>query len=141
MQHTDELRALRLLHGAPCMGCIMFILVLIYLDRTNGPSGDREPGVLVVAGLSSLLLIPVSFMVFRGRIGQLQQGSAEPFNALRAALIIHWALIEAAFFFNAVVFLVSGSWFVLGASALALAVLASRAPTEARIIDWISGQG
>lgn len=141
MLQTDELRSLRVLHGALCMGCILFLAVLIYLKSTNGTIGDTDLELLVLPGIGSLALLPVSFLLFRKQIAQLQVPTTQPFNALRAALIVHWALIEGACLFNAAIFLATGSWIAFGAAVLALVVLASRAPTETRTVQWLTGDG
>lgn len=94
-----------------------------------------------MAVLTSLILMPIPHILLSEKVGILQRGSVEASNTLRAALIIHWVLIEAAFLSNAVVFLITGSWSVFGASVLAMAVLASHPPTGPGSMNWISGGG
>lgn len=138
MQHTNEQRSLQILHGALCMGCVLFLAVLLYLNSTNGPAVKDDLRVLEYVGLASLMLVPLSFVLFHKRLAHLRTAAA-PFSTLRAALIVHWALIEGTCFFNAVVFLVTGSWVAFGAAVLALVILASRAPTQSRVVAWLTG--
>lgn len=139
MAQPDDQRSLKVLHGALCVGCLMFLLVLIYLDRMNGPTGNADLKILAVPGLATLILIPLSFFIFRKRIQQPRSAVAiSPIAELRAALIIHWALIGSACFANAVLFLLTGSWIAYAAAWIALVILISRAPTERRIDTWIT---
>jgi hypothetical protein len=128
-------RSLRTQHFALCMGCALFLIVAWYL----GPLGPAVPEVLGWAGIAALLLVGLAFLLFRKGVARIPLASGDGLAELRAALILHWALIESVCFFNAVIFLLNGAWMGLGAALFALLVLILRVPTDARIDAWLTG--
>lgn len=140
MPTEEDRRSLKVLHGALCMGCALFLLVLVFLGNMNSPALDPAPALLTPIGLASLLFIGLSFLMFSTRITRMHTTfTHDPFTRLRADLILHWAMIEASCFANAVIFLLNGSWLVCGAALFALAVLAVRRPTDSRVDGWLTG--
>lgn len=136
----EDRHTLKALHRALCMGCVLFLLVLAFLNHTNGAEMNPAPTFLVPFGLSSLLLLVPAFVLFNQRLARMRaEVPNEPFATLRAALIIHWALIEVSCFVTGVVFLLTGSWLVFCAALFAVATLAARAPTATRVAFWLTG--
>ncbi len=138
MLREEDRRALKVLHGALCIGCVSFLLVLVFLNNSNGAALDPAPTILVPLGLGSLLLIVPSFLLFHRRMERMRS-MPEPIAALRASLIMHWALIESTCFVNAVMFLLTGSWLAFGAAVFAVGVLVLRMPTDPRVDTWLTG--
>jgi hypothetical protein len=140
-QHSDR-HSLRILHLALCAGCAFFLLVIVWVDSQQGPQGDTELSrPMSVMGYAALGLVPIALLLFRKRVARIPGTiTADPLHDLRAALILHWALIEAACFFNGIVFMLSGSWAAYTCACIVLAVLLTRMPTDRRIDHWLMGQ-
>lgn len=139
-----DLRALRILHFSLVAGSIAFLAVFI-LARTQPDAEDLPDleAIFQLVGALSMTGIGVAFMMFK-RL--LQQGSAstistDRFAAVRAALIVHWALIEGICMLNGIFYFLSGSLLNLGIAIAAMVVLIARAPTRNRLDKWMLGIG
>ena len=60
---------------------------------------------------------------------------------MRAALIVHWALIEGICMLNGIFYFLSGSLLNLGIAIAAMVVLIAREPTRNRLDKWMLGIG
>ncbi len=137
-------RSLTVLHMALCMGCALFLGVTAYLWSDGAVpmmKGEAMPA-LSILGMVSAAVIPVLAMVlFRQKIRSLPVGApfAEQASAVRAATIMHWALIEGALFFNVVVFMLQADTLHWGIGVALLMLLVLRAPSERRMQGWLNG--
>jgi hypothetical protein len=147
MQPSDPTamrRDLTALHLALCLGCAAFMGVTIYLWSTGMVplSGEEAvPELSVLALVAGVLLPALAMLLFRQRIRALPLGA--PFGELatgvRAACILHWALIEGALFFDLIVFMLQADTLHLGVSLALLALLVLRAPSERKLQRWLTG--
>lgn len=139
-----NLRALRILHFSLVAGSIAFLAVFTLARRE--PDAEDLPDLeatFQLVGALSMAGVGVAFMMFK-RL--LQQGSAstismDRFAAVRAALIVHWALIEGICMLNGIFHFLSGSLLNLGIAIAAMVVLIARAPTRNRLDKWMLGIG
>ncbi len=146
MTTTDPIefrRSLTILHGALCLGCAMFMGVLAFLwSEGTIPMGQGEIAFLPNVGLAAAVVLPtLAIVLFRQRIRALPLGAPFPelSNGVRAACILHWALIESALFFNLVIFMLSAMLPAAGLALVLLLLLILRAPSEKRIQRWLTG--
>ncbi|MCC7502424.1 MAG: hypothetical protein IT229_07830 [Flavobacteriales bacterium] len=146
MTPTDPIefrRSLTILHGALCLGCAMFMGVVTFLwSEGTVPMGQGDLSVLSNVGLAAAVLLPtLAIVLFRQRIRALPLGAPFPelSNGVRAACILHWALIESALFFNLVIFMLSAMLPAAGLALVLLLLLILRAPSEKRIQRWLTG--
>lgn len=97
--------------------------------------------VLLLVGGASLLLIPVSFAVFARmlRSGPFHIALPGDLARLRAALIMHWAMIEMPCMLNVVLLLITNSAIHTALATASLAVLALRGPSLSRLLRWSMG--
>lgn len=140
MDPFAEQRSLRILHLSMLAGCALFLGVshVVPLENTLGA---ELSGTLLIVGAASLVMIPVAFAVFRAllRQGPFDLHHPESLGRLRAALIMHWALIEVPCFLNLVLRMLTDSPVHAGLAVAAMAVLAFRAPTPSRLAHWAAG--
>lgn len=146
MTPTDPIefrRSLTILHGALCLGCAMFMGVVAFLwSEGTVPMGQGGLAVLSNVGLAAAVVLPtLAIVLFRQRIRALPLGTPFPelSNGVRAACILHWALIESALFFNLVIFMLSAMLPAAGLALVLLLLLILRAPSEKRIQRWLTG--
>ncbi len=146
MTPTDPIefrRSLTILHGALCLGCAMFMGVVAFLwSEGTVPMGQGGLAVLSSVGLAAAVVLPtLAIVLFRQRIRALPLGTPFPelSNGVRAACILHWALIESALFFNLVIFMLSAMLPAAGLALVLLLLLILRAPSEKRIQRWLTG--
>jgi hypothetical protein len=140
----DLRRQLALLHLALCLGCAAFMGVTAFLWSTGTvPLSERDaPTGLSTAALTVAVGLPLLAMVlFRQRIRNASPGGAPQAQDMhvRAACVLHWALIEAALFFNLVVFMLHADTMHWGIAAALLCLMVLRAPTERRMQRWTTG--
>lgn len=140
MVSQADLKSLRILHGALVLGCAFAFIVPVFLLPSTHPSLPVFSGTYEIPGAIALVLLPVSFALFNRSIRSVpaQMGRAQH-DALKAALIMHWAVIEAAALINAVFCLLEGGMANYFAGAIAVVVLALRAPTRKRTDQWCMG--
>jgi hypothetical protein len=137
-------RSLTILHLALCVGCALFLVVTAYLWSDGAVpmmQGEAIPA-LSILGLVSAAAVPVLAMVlFRQRIRSLPVGASfdQLASGVRAAAIMHWALIEGALFFNVVVFMLQADTLHWGIGVALLMLLVLRAPSERRMQRWLNG--
>ena len=140
MTTGEELRQLRIIHLSLCIGCLLLLVVLGFLSvQGQVPSAPEWAPALHLLGPVSLGLLVVSFALFRKKFILLGT-TPSPAGDLRAALILHWALIELPCLLNALIFHLTGSLAALGCAGLALMVLVLRHPSPARVQRWSTGQ-
>ncbi len=140
MINDTDLRGLRVLHAALVIGCVLALVVAGVASPAPHVDGPWFSGQFEVIGAGALALIPVSFVLFnRSLVGvRANTGKAQQ-DALRAALIVHWALIEAPALINAGLCFVEVSKGNLLAGGVAVAVLVSRMPSRSRVDGWCLG--
>lgn len=137
MDQESERRSLTIIHLALVMGCIMFFGVA----WSMGPLDNTAPelaDVFSIVGTAALMLVPVSFAVLRRKLREGHAYFHDPSGRarLRAALILHYALIEVPCMLNIVLLLMTGGMLHAWLALACLAVLALRAPTSTRIQAW-----
>ncbi|MBK8615127.1 MAG: hypothetical protein IPN85_17080 [Flavobacteriales bacterium] len=145
MTTTDPIefrRSLTILHGALCLGCAVFMGALAFLwSEGTIPMGQGELAFLPNVGLAAAVVLPtLAILLFRQRIRALPWAPfPELSTGVRAACILHWALIESALFFNLVIFMLSAMLPAAGLALVLLLLLILRAPSEKRIQRWLTG--
>ncbi|MBL0035146.1 MAG: hypothetical protein IPP26_05110 [Flavobacteriales bacterium] len=146
MTTTDPIefrRSLTILHGALCLGCAVFMGALAFLwSEGTIPMGQGELAFLPNVGLAAAVVLPtLAILLFRQRIRALPVGApfSELATGIRAACILHWALIEGALFVNLVVFMLTAMLPAAGLAVVLLLLLILRAPSEKRIQRWLTG--
>lgn len=146
MTTTDPLefrRSLTILHGALCLGCAMFMGVVVFLwSEGTVPMAEGELELLPNVGLAAALVLPtLAIVLFRQRVRALPLGAPFPelSNGVRAACILHWALIESALLLNLVIFMLTAKLPAGGLAVVLLLLLFLRAPSEKRIQRWLTG--
>lgn len=142
MMPEQYLRSLRFLHLALVAGCALFMAVALAMGPEDGGEGGRED-MFGILGLASLGMLPASFLLFRVRLRKAAQvlAMSEGMDALRSALVMHWALIEMPCMLNLVLLLLTGSMLHVTLALACLMMLILRAPTASRCEQWISGMG
>lgn len=137
MDAHSELRSLRLVHLALSAGCLFFLVVAHLMGPLEGTEQELKELPRLV-GFASLALVPAAFAVFHHQIrkGPFDLQRMEHFGQLRAALIVHWALLEMPCILNTVLLLLTGALEHAMLAAGCLAVLALRAPTASRLLRW-----
>lgn len=144
MTTDTDLRALRILHFSLVAGSIAFLAVFTLArrqpDATDLPDLEH---VFQLAGALAMTGVVVAFITFKRLLQQasIRNVSTDRFAAVRAALIVHWALIEGICMLNGIFYFLSGSLLNLGLAIAALVVLISRAPTRERLEKWMLGIG
>lgn len=106
------------------------------LSERDAPTGLSTAALTVAVGLPLLAMV-----LFRQRIRNASPGGAPQAQDMhvRAACVLHWALIEAALFFNLVVFMLHADTMHWGIAAALLCLMVLRAPTERRMQRWTTG--
>ena len=140
MINDTDLKALRILHAGLVIGCVLALVAAGF--ASPAPYVDRPwfSGPFELPGAAALALIPVSLFLFNRSLAGVRAGTGTAqHGALRSALIVHWALIEAAALMNAALCFVELGQGNLLAGGIAVAVLISRRPTRARVEHWCMG--
>jgi len=140
MDPHSEQRSLAIIHIALVMGCLMFLVVAWNLGPLDAT--DRElSDIFLVLGAAALGLVPISFLVFRLKLreGPFMLEEPKGFGKLRAALIVHYALIEVPCMLNIVLLLITGSMVHAWLALACMAILVLRAPTAAMVQAWATG--
>ncbi|MBL7962728.1 MAG: hypothetical protein JNM31_02685 [Flavobacteriales bacterium] len=137
-----DVRSLRILHLALCAGCALFLAVLQVL-RFQGvlPMAAGELEVLGFAAPLLLMGAPLVIWNFSRMVPRIPTHAAGTPRtlALRTALVLQWAALEAIVIFNAMAYLLTARWSTYLAAVAALAILVWRAPKEAKVELWLNG--
>ena len=135
-----DLKSLRVLHGALVLGCAFAFIVPAFVLPVTHPGLPLFTGTYEMPGVVALALLPLAFVLFNRSIADVRTktGKAQH-EALRAALIMHWAVIEAAALINAAFCFLEGGTANYFAGAIAVVALAIRAPTRTRVDQWCIG--
>ncbi|WKZ65416.1 MAG: hypothetical protein QY325_11655 [Flavobacteriales bacterium] len=141
MLPEQEVRSLRILHMALITGCALFLAVASQF-AARAPGMEGLATAFLAVGVVSMGLIVLSFLLFRRRMRMgIDPSLPEGSSALRTALILHWALIEAPCMLNTVLYLLTDSFAHAVLAASGLFVLVGRAPTETRFLRWTMPTG
>lgn len=137
MDQGSERRSLTIIHLALMMGCIMFLGVAWSMGPLDAPTPELT-ALYTGVGTAALLLIPLSFVVLRRKLreGSFLLHDNNSRARLRAALIMHYVLIEAPCMLNIVLLMWTGAMLHAWLALACLSVLALRAPTPARVQAW-----
>lgn len=139
-----DLRTLRILHFGLVAGSIA-LLAVFTLVRTQPAAKDLPDleATFQLVGALSMAGVGVAFMMFKRLLQQASasNSSTDRLAAVRAALIVHWAMIEGICMLNGIFYFLSGSLLNLGIAIAAMVVLIARAPTRNRLDKWMLGIG
>lgn len=140
---TDR-NTLLTLHRALCAGCGLFALVTLgmYFTGTVPLHPDLPAELQWIGLLLGGALVPVAFAVLRSllvRVGEDFEVGALG-RRVRAAGIMHWAVLEGGVLINLVLFLLTGSWVSFATALAILLVMVLRAPKEELYARWLTGR-
>jgi len=152
-----RVRTMQIIAGAMIAGVVTFLAVVLFLVLSQGqpPAPGQTPTLSLLAVGLMLFLGPGSalfpIVVEQQATRQIASGSyrgAEPgastvgqLLALKQkSLILGLALLEATAFTSLIAFLLERKGFVLGVTALALALMAVKFPTHLGVTRWVEGQ-
>jgi hypothetical protein len=147
MMTTDQeefRRSLTILHLALCLGCAAFLGVTAYLwGKAVTPlfSSGTIPWLSELGVATAVILPTIAVILFRRRIRSVVEagGGTDPLMPIRAACVMHWAVIESALLFNLVIFMLQAQPLHWGIAAALLVLMVLRAPTERRLQRWTTG--
>lgn len=97
-------RALRLIFYALNTGLLLFFLVSIYLNGMQIPEFKEGVDILTYVNVILMISIPLGYSISSRRMEAIDPGDPFPrkFEQFQAAMIIRWAMIEAAALFSLV---------------------------------------
>jgi hypothetical protein len=97
-------RALRLIYYALNTGLLLFFLVSIYLNGMQIPEFKEGVDILTYVNVILMVSIPLGHSISSRRMEAIDAGDpfSRKFEQFQAAMIIRWAMIEAAALFSLV---------------------------------------
>jgi hypothetical protein len=142
-RYSPQVRTLQIVTGALIAGPIMFSLFTMGLGAWN-KNGDPDILNWVAIGLSIVVAIISYFLpntirpsMLSDQLSPDMDARAQSLALYQTRMIVRYAPIEGAAFFNLVAFLVTGARLSLGVAALLIAVMISIFPTRARITHFL----
>lgn len=140
MINDTDLKGLRVLHGALVIGCVLALVMPVMVSPSPRIDQPWYTGQFELLGTAGLALIPISFLLFQRALTGVRASTGQAQGtALRATLIVHWALIEGPALFNAAFLFVEPGKGNLLAGAISVVVLAARMPNRSRVDRWCLG--
>jgi hypothetical protein len=144
-----RIRVMQIIAGALIAGVVVFGVIVVFgFGALNQPPAE---GVIryMALGFIALELVPFALVptfvtgdsVTRAQQGnRLLEGEGLPYGLYQTRMIIRFALLEGAAFFNLVAVIIEHHWWNLAAAgALAFAMLLMF-PTRTRVEQWIETQ-
>ena len=140
MINDTDLKGLRILHAALSIGCALALVMARFASPAPDIGLPWFSSQLELLATAALILIPISLFLFkRSLVGVRASTGPAQSSALRAALIVHWALMEAPAMINAVLCFVEVGKGSFLAGWIAVAFLISRFPDRPRVDRWCLG--
>ncbi len=131
----EYFNSLTIIHAALIAGQLMFIGVLVYLNRSESPTSYSENHndiFLILAPVLAILGILGGFFITKNRLESIDKRTElkDKLEHYRTTLIIKFALLEGPSLFSLVCFLLSGNYMFLGLSAILILILFTYRPTK-----------
>ena len=135
----SELKRLKALHTSMLIGCIVFLMVAFYVNRSTGGLFINDKSLCQTLGYISILLLgllPLSYYIFKRKIEKImpEQDINEKVVIYRSAYFIKIAMIESACFLSIAVYICVNTRFVLYQLLMILVVFLMSYPYKGQMI-------
>jgi hypothetical protein len=142
---TARLGVMRIIAGALITGAVGFAAVSLFLKNTAEP--DPAAGsfpIVSTIGLAATLVQSLLVVILPGAAARNLVSKAETSSQLVEAyfgpLLMTFALLEGATFFNCVAYIIEGQWWTLVAVGTLIVWMLTQFPTRTRVEHWIETQ-
>lgn len=151
----EHLRTMRILNVALVAGAALFAVIAIVVNVINGKGAFdaedvKKTGIifLIAAALLAAICFYRAVAIYKKKVEYIRNNSGSLMNKLNqyySALILYLALCEGATIFSVIVFFLTGDYKSLIISALMLAAMIAKMPTQKKIsyelgLNWSEEQ-
>ncbi len=145
----QSIKATQILCAALMAGIIVFVIIIVVVNRLNGPMLDKEglqyQDILLYAAVGlGITCCAVAMSLYNKKMAVIKNSVitlTDKLNQYQAALIKYMAPCEGAALFSVIVFFLTGNFLVLIVTASMLIAMFIKFPLQAKIIselnlDW-----
>ena len=139
---SPNLRAIRILFNAIIAGTLLFSIVALLINKTQGPFSKEIRGYHNIFLGISIGIAVICFVIARRSYNKgiaIAKDSLislpDKLNKYLATLLMYIALCEGPAVFGVVLFLITGNYFMLIITVTMIAAMLTKAPTIKRITD------
>lgn len=144
-----RIRTMQIIAGALIAGVVVFgVVVVLALGALNQPPAEGIVKYMAL-GFIALELVPFALVptfvtaesITQAQAGnRLPEGDGLPYGLYQARMIIRFALLEGAAFFNLVAVIIEHHWWNLAAAGALAFLMLLMFPTRTRVEQWIETQ-
>jgi len=142
----EQLRAIRIIVVAISSGIILFTAIIAAIVYFSGPFLEKEevPGSTFFLGISVLFAIVFFYIAinrFNKKLTEIKNGLnslADKLNLYRTAIILYLGLCELPALISAIIFLLTGNYYLLIITGVAVYLMFSKFPSGGKMADELN---